>query len=159
MNNDAKNPARRMKPLPWKCGECGEKAIYLERIVYTTDRNYDGRMYALAIPDFEIGRCANCGHRIIPNESAEQIDDALRKKVGLLSPAQISENLAKGHVRMEALAEMLDVPSETIARWIDGCALQTIAQDKLMRLYFNVPAARQFLDAFKSDRAFDSIPA
>jgi DNA-binding transcriptional regulator YiaG len=155
MNNDD-NRAPKTKPQPWRCGECREKAVFLEPVDYSITLNYEGRDYALLVPALPVGTCRHCGYVTIPHRSAVKIDDALVKAAGILTAAEIRGNLLKLQLEPAEVADYLGVDAETVALWADGMRMQSRAQDRLMRLYFELPAVREYSATFLVKRESSS---
>src|SRR5712692_9657094 len=79
------------RPYPWKCGHCGERAVYPSEEVYTTEVVHDGRTYTVTVPDLRLFRCRNCGEVILDTEANRQISQAFRQEAGLLMPEEIRQ--------------------------------------------------------------------
>jgi putative zinc finger/helix-turn-helix YgiT family protein len=97
------------------------------------------------VPKLRVPRCGACGELVFDNDADEQIAEALREKLGLLSAGQIRENRDALGLSQRSLAEHLGVAVETISRWETGALTQTRAMDRYLRVYFGVPAARAAL--------------
>jgi len=80
-------PARN-KPFPRLCPECGQTQVYPAKIPYDAEVKHDGRMYSFQIPALEVNKCAPCGEIFFSNVTDDQISQALREHLGLLSPTQ-----------------------------------------------------------------------
>lgn len=106
---------------------------------------HDGRLYTVEIPRLRVPRCAACGELVLENDADEQIAQALREQIGLLSGEQIRANREELGLSQRNLAEHLGVAVETISRWENGVLTQTRAMDRYLRVYFGVPAARAAL--------------
>jgi putative zinc finger/helix-turn-helix YgiT family protein len=107
---------------------------------------HDGRSYSLLIPHLEILECSSCGARSLPEPAHRRITDALREKAGLLMPGEIRKNRKAHGLSQEELAKYLKVAKETVCRWEGGGQIQQRAMDLLLRLFFNVPQVRAWLD-------------
>lgn len=143
MNNE--NDSRKIRPFPWKCGRCRQREIYPSEGEYTTEIVHDGRSYTVTVPSLRTYRCRNCGEVVLDTEADEQITQAFRRQVGLLTPEEIRQNRKKLGLTQEELAERLSVAEATLSRWENGWQIQQRSLDKLMRLFFELPEARQFL--------------
>jgi putative zinc finger/helix-turn-helix YgiT family protein len=82
---------------------------------------------------------------VLDIEASKQISQAFRRQAGLLTPEQIRHNRKKLGLTQEELAERLSVAEATLSRWENGWQIQQRCLDKLMRLFFELPEARQFL--------------
>jgi putative zinc finger/helix-turn-helix YgiT family protein len=134
------------KPFPWKCGHCGERAIFREKVYYETEIALDiGELHIIAIPDLIAPKCRNCGRMIFDDPVNRRITNALREQVGLLKPAQIRAGREALGLTQEQLAAKLRIASATVSRWETGAQVQQRALDLLMRLYFGLSEVRSAL--------------
>jgi putative zinc finger/helix-turn-helix YgiT family protein len=138
-------PHSKAKPFPWRCPECGKKEVRPATVAHTSQIKHDGRLYTVEIPSLRVPRCAACGELVFDNDADEQIAQALREQLGLLSGEQIRTNREELGLSQRNLAEHLGVAVETISRWENGALTQTRAMDRYLRVYFGVPAARAAL--------------
>ncbi len=138
-------PPSQGKPFPWRCPECGKKAVQLASVQHTSQIKHDGRLYTVKIPALRVPRCGDCGELVFDNDADQQIAQALRVQLGLLSTDQIRKNREDLGLSQRVLAEHLGVAVETISRWENGALTQTRAMDRYLRVYFGVPAARAAL--------------
>jgi putative zinc finger/helix-turn-helix YgiT family protein len=133
------------KPFPWQCPECGQKEVRPATVPHVSQIRHDGRLYTVELPALRVPRCKSCGELIFDIDADEQIHQALREQLGLLSPEQIRGNREELGVSQRELAEQLGVAVETISRWENGVLIQTRAMDRYLRLYFGVPQVRAAL--------------
>jgi putative zinc finger/helix-turn-helix YgiT family protein len=142
------------KPFPWRCPECGQKDVRPTCLAYTAEIKHDGRLHAVEIPQLRVPRCEACGELVFDSQADEQIAQALRSQLGLLSAEQIRTNREKLRLSQRQLAEHLAVAAETISGWETGALTQSRAMDRYLRVYFGVPAVRV---ALESNDAFPSL--
>ena len=133
------------RPFPWQCPECGKKEVRPATVPHTSQIKHDGRLYTVEIPMLCVPQCGACGELVFDNDADEQIAQALREQLGLLSGDQIRKNREDLGLSQRSLAEHLGVAVETISRWENGALTQTRAMDRYLRVYFGVPAARAAL--------------
>ncbi len=152
-NGEIKNEPPKSKPFPWRCGACGEKAVQPAVVAYTATPVFEGRKYTLIFPDMEAARCECCGELILPSASHHRITVSLIKAAGLLEPHQIREKMEKLGLSVEEFAEAIGAKKEMVAYWVGGGMLQPKSVDNLMRLYFELPAARAILNDHRSPAA------
>ena len=138
-------PHSQGKPFPWRCPECGKKEVRPATVQHTSQIKHDGRLYRVEIPGLCVPKCGVCGELVFDNEADEQIAQALREQLGLLSGGQIRTNREELGLSQRSLAGQLGVAVETISRWENGALTQTRAMDRYLRVYFGVPAARAAL--------------
>jgi len=135
-----------MKPFPWKCGSCLERALVPAVIDYQAEVGHDGWTYQITIPALHVFRCDRCGSIVLDDEANKKVSEALRQAAGLLSPEQVRRGREKLGLTQKQLAQVLQVHEATLSRWETGGQLQQRSMDRLMRLYFQVPEARRFLE-------------
>lgn len=147
------------KPFPWKCGECGKRAVVEAKGPYTEEIVHDGRAYTVKIPDLVAPQCESCGAMIMDDAANQQISEAFRAEVGLLTPEQIRRNRESLGKTQKQLAAMLGVAEATLCRWETGGQIQQRAMDRLLRLCFGIPAVRAALVDEDRLRGFGGSPA
>lgn len=133
------------RPFPWKCRNCGERAVQPIRVDYATEMEHDGRPYALTVPNLDILECEQCHNRTLPDEAFAQVIAALRAEADLLTPEAIREHRKRLGLTQEEFANYLRVAKETVSRWESGKQIQQRAMNDFMTVFFNVPEAREFL--------------
>jgi len=79
---------------------------------------------------------------VLDDEANDQIMDALRRQVGLLTPQQIRRNRESLGLKQREIAAILGVGESTVSRWETGAQTQQRSLDKLMRLCFAFPDVR-----------------
>lgn len=139
------------RPFPWPCPNCYARTIIPTVIEYTAKVKQDGVIYELHFPAMEVPRCPTCGETIITTAVDEQINDALRAKLRLLTPIQIRAGIEKLGLKQQEFAERLGVAPETISRWVNGALIQSRAMDNLLRLFFALPEVRDMLRGGSQD--------
>src|SRR5947209_8733651 len=127
------------KAFPWRCGKCLKDEVYPETMPYTIEVKHDGRLYHLEIPQITIPKCRACDELVFSNSVDDQILQALRAHVRLLTPQQIKEGRTALGLKKRDLAKRLGVAAETISRWERGGLIQSRAMDNFLRVYFAVP--------------------
>jgi putative zinc finger/helix-turn-helix YgiT family protein len=148
------------KPFPWKCGHCGDRAIFREKVYYETEIALDiGEFHTVAIPDLFVPKCRKCGEMILIDAANRRITDALREQVGLLKPLQIRAGREALGLTQEQLAAKLRIASATVSRWETGAQVQQRALDLLMRLYFGLSEVRSALADEERARTLGEVAA
>jgi ribosome-binding protein aMBF1 (putative translation factor) len=142
----------REKPFPRRCPECGKADVQPATIAYDAEVKHDGRLYAFAIPQLQVNQCGACGEVLFGNVADDQISQALREHLVLLSPEQIHDALGALGLKQKDLAERIGVAAETISRWMSGTQIQSRAMDNLMRLFFAFDAVRAALPSTHPDK-------
>lgn len=128
-----------------KCSTCNERTVALVTIPYDTLIFHDGKHYDIHVPDLMTPKCANCGQLYFDQESSEQVNRALRAKVGLMQPDEIRQTRETLNLEPQAIAEMLCIPISIYASWEEGGFLPLRSQDRLLRLVLERPEVRQQL--------------
>jgi putative zinc finger/helix-turn-helix YgiT family protein len=142
---------RRDRPFPWRCAKCLKEEVYPETIPYAPEIKHDGRLYRIEIPQLRVPKCRACGELIFSNSVDDQIMQALRVHLRLLTPEQIRSRRVALGLKKKQLAERLGVAAATISRWESGLLIQTRAMDNYLRVYFAVPEARAVLQGAGQD--------
>jgi putative zinc finger/helix-turn-helix YgiT family protein len=143
--------AAKPRPFPWLCINCFTPTVVPTVIDYTAKVKQDGVIHELHLPGIEVPRCQTCGQLTVTTEVDEQVSDALRARLRLLTPAQMRKGIENLGLKQQELAERLGVAAETISRWLHGALIQSRAMDNLLRLYFAVPEVREVLQGANQD--------
>jgi putative zinc finger/helix-turn-helix YgiT family protein len=133
------------RPFPWPCPACLEGQVRPVVIPYTANIKHDGVLHSVHLPEFEVPRCQACGELVFTNHADEQISNALRARLRLLTPEQIRAARKALGLEQKELATRLGVAKETISRWETGALIQSRAMDNLLRLFFHLPEVRKAL--------------
>jgi putative zinc finger/helix-turn-helix YgiT family protein len=141
----------RSRPFPWPCSNCLTRTVVPTVTAYTARVKHDGIVHELHFPALEIPRCQTCGETYTTAAVDDQISDALRSHLRLLTPAQIRKGIEQLGLKQQEVAERLGVAAETISRWVNGALIQSRAMDNLLRLFFGVPEVRKVLQGAKQD--------
>ncbi len=139
---DACSQGKAGRPFPWFCPECGKKAVWRTTVPYTTRVRHDDELYAVDVPGLRVPRCEACGEVIFDIEADEQISQALRTQLGLLSPDDIRSGRERLALGRQDLAKHLGVAAATVSEWEEGLAIQSRAMDRFLRVYFQSPEGR-----------------
>ncbi len=140
------------RAFPCKCRNCGNQAVRPVVVDYATEMEHDGRLFALTVPHLEILECEACQNRTLPDEALERVLAELRVKAGLMTPEEIRAYRKRLGLTQEDLAKFLRLAKETVSRWESGKQIQQLAMNDFMDVFFNVPAARDYLGAKRGMR-------
>ena len=121
------------KPYPRFCGECGQERVTPRQLFYNAKIKHDGQLYQFLIEALPIDQCESCGEQWFTLDTDEALQAGLRKHLGLLSPDEIVKRLQELGLSHTAFARRIGVPSETLAHWLSGHAVQNRMMDDLMR--------------------------
>lgn len=141
----AREMAGRDKPYPRRCPECWEPVLRPAVIAYDAEVRHDGCLHKLHIADLQVDRCDACRQVVFTNRTDEQISQALREQLGLLSPEEIRNRLAELGLLPEHFGARIGVPVETVANWLCGAQVQSRAMDNLMRVFLDFDDVRAAL--------------
>ncbi len=139
------------RPFPWPCSDCSTLTVVPTVMDYAAKVKHDGVIYDLHLPSLEVPRCQTCGETYTTPAVDEQVSDALRSRLHLLTPAQMRKGIERLGLQQRELAERLGVAAETISRWVNGALIQSRAMDNLLRLYFALPEVREVLGGANQD--------
>lgn len=137
-----------MKPFPWKCGACRERAVGPATLdSYTAELDHDGRTYLVTVRQFPVARCERCGAIVLDEAGNRRLSEALRATVGLLQPHEVRAGREGLGLTQRELAGYLQIADATLSRWESGAQIQQRSMDRLLRGFFSVREFRQFLGA------------
>lgn len=142
------------RPFPWRCGSCDKKEVYRTPTPYQATIKYEGRPYDVEISDLELPKCRECGEVVFDNHAGHQINQALRKQLGLLLPDQIRTGRTKLGLNQGDFAAQLGVAKESVSRWETGALTQSRVVDRQIRLFFEFPAVRETLSQLQQGDVF-----
>lgn len=137
--------SRIVKPYPWKCGRCRQRAVKPAIVDYSTTIEQDGRTYEVAVPQLPVARCETCGDIVLDDEANERISETFRALLALLTPAQIRQNRERLGLSPQQLADALGIAEAALSRLEAGGQIQPRALDRLLRLYFGCEQVRTVL--------------
>jgi hypothetical protein len=68
-----------MKNTPRKCMHCRERSVIQTKLpLYERELEHDGRKYAVALKEFEVLQCQNCGALVLDDAADDRLSEALR---------------------------------------------------------------------------------
>jgi len=145
------------RPFPWKCPVCLKHEVFPDRIPYTAEIKHDGVLHSVHLPSLEVPRCRSCGELLFDDRADDQINDALRLQLRLLTPTQIRTGREDLGLSPSELAQRMGIAEATISRWETGALIQSRAMDNLLRLYFALPEVRKVLRGADQDPALGAV--
>ena len=115
------------------CPQCAADAV-------TTFRHYDTFRYGSGESAVDLSvnlplrRCGSCGFEFLDDEAERLKHEAVCEHLGVLSPSAIRQ-IRKSHgMTRAAFAEVTGLGEATLNRWENGILVQTLANDRYMRL-------------------------
>jgi putative zinc finger/helix-turn-helix YgiT family protein len=127
------------------CPSCHEGNLEEDKRDFTTQTG-DGR--ELLVKNLKARTCNKCGESIFPRESLDQIEAALVKAMGTLTPEQVEKFVSMTGLREDELCECLGLGAKTIYRWRRGAQRPSKSLSILLGIVAHNP---QVLDWVKSD--------
>jgi putative zinc finger/helix-turn-helix YgiT family protein len=134
-----------VRPFPWKCATCRERAVQPIVVDYTTEMEHDGRSYPVTVPGLAILKCQKCQAQVLTDDAYSRLTDAFRRQVGLLSPAEVRQKRKDLGLSQQELADYLQVAMATVSRWETGSQIQQRSLDCFLRAFFELRELREFL--------------
>lgn len=116
------------------CDEC--KTGKLRQIIEPYKTKYtdaQGEARDLTVDRVTSYRCDNCDNEILDDSAMQQIEDARRNALGLLSATEICQLRRDLRKTQREMSELLGIGEKTYCRWETG-SFQTEAFDRYLRL-------------------------
>lgn len=135
---------------PRRCVNCKQKALEPSSIEFRTEVKHENALHEVFVPDLPCEKCTNCGFVLLDEDADARVHEVLRQQLRLLPAATLTNCRNQLKVSQKRLAELCGFAPESVSRWESG-TLQSRSTDRLFRLYFGVPQARQFLERLESD--------
>jgi DNA-binding transcriptional regulator YiaG len=131
---------RPSEPFPHICPECGATAVYPETTNYRTAFKYEGQLHEFEAPNVTLNKCRDCGGTILPNTALDQITEAFRRHVNLLTAEEIRGGLAKLQLSQKDFAERIGAAPKSVSDWLANLRFQPRSLDRMMRSFFKSAA-------------------
>ena len=157
-SHKTKRPIAAERPFPRRCRHCGKQEVHLATIEYTAEVRHDGRLHTFTIPELKLPMCGACGERIFTEQVDDQINDALRAHLKLLTPEQIREGIKRVGLSQKEFASRVGIAEATLSRWLNRSQIQNRAMDNLLRAFFASPKLRAALCGEAQDPRFGLPP-
>lgn len=124
------------QPFSPKCWKCKRPDVARATIPYTLEAAHDGLTYHVEIPGLIVPKCGNCGTLVFDSLANSQVDDAIRRTVGILAPEEIRAGREHLGYSPQQLAVALGVGSSLLLAWENGERFQPLEVDTSMRRLF-----------------------
>jgi putative zinc finger/helix-turn-helix YgiT family protein len=118
---------------------------------------YDGAIRHVPVVQMPEWHCAACEVATLHDDSDEILQDALRKHMRLLRPTELRTARESLGLKQKELADLTGCASESLSRWETGAVLQSRAYDRLLRIFFHLPEARELLADLELDPTLGSM--
>ncbi len=145
------------KPFPWRCARCRQKDVYPAVVAYRCEVPYEGGTHVVEIPRLRVPQCGNCAELAFGNEASDQISEAVRQHLGLLSAAQIRQGRESLGLSIQELDARLGLGPESVADYENSLRIQSRALDRYLRAFFAVPQLRSVLSDTAKEPQFGSL--
>jgi hypothetical protein len=145
------------RPFPWRCARCRQITVNPEVIAYHCEVPYEGRVHAVVVPQLTVPRCRNCGELAFGNDASDQISEAVRRHLGLLTAEQIRQARQTLGLTIPELDARLGVGPDSIADYEHSLKIQSRALDRYLRAFFAVPQLRAVLSDTAEEPRFGNL--
>ena len=126
-------------PIPtentaYACPQCGEKgAVTTSPYLYTFCYGSGEPTVDLTV-ELPLRRCSSCEFEFLDDEAERLEHEAICQHLGVLSPTEI-ERIRRSHDMTRAVfAQVTGLGEATLNRWENGIKIQTLANDRYLRL-------------------------
>lgn len=134
-----------------KCHGCGKPLERRFAPPRVETMKYDGARHEVLVEGMPQWQCDACAITLTDDDSDTVVQDCLRRHIGLLTAAEIREARTVLGLTQAQLAELVGCAAESLSRWENGAILQSRSYDRLLRIFFHLPAARDLLRAVGND--------
>ena len=115
------------------CPQCAAKAIMTSRHHHTFRYGSGDSAVDLSV-NLPLRRCGSCEFEFLDDEAERLKHEAVCEHLGVLSPSAI-RRIRKSHgMTRAAFAEVTGLGEATLNRWENGIVVQTLANDRYVRL-------------------------
>lgn len=128
--------------FPWPCSECGKLDVWPTTIAYEAEVKHDGRLHKFDVPKLQVNQCRACNEIYFASAADEQISQALRDHLSLLSPREIRKRLDALGLTQKEFGQQIRVAEATISRWLSGTYIQSGSSDASIRMFFELEEAK-----------------
>ena len=132
----------------YTCPQCGDDAVTTFRHRHTFSYGSGESAVGLTV-DLPVRRCGSCEVEFLDDEAERLKHNAVCEYFGVLAPAEIRRIRESYGMSRAAFAQVTGLGEATLNRWENGIMIQTLANDRYLRLLAN-PATMQRLKSFGS---------
>ena len=115
------------------CPQCGADALMTFRH-HDTFRYGSGKSAVDLSVNLPLRQCGSCEFEFIDDEAERLKHDAVCEHLGVLSPSAIRQIRKSYGMTRAAFAEVTGLGEATLNRWENGIIVQTLANDRYVRL-------------------------
>ena len=146
--------AKKRVPKCHGCGKPFERRLAAPRV---EKMKYDGARHEVLIEGMPQWQCDGCRITLTDDESDTVVQDCLRRHIGLLTADEIREARISLGLTQTQLAELIGCAAESLSRWENGAILQSRGYDRLLRIFFHLPIARDLLGLVVPDPSIGRV--
>lgn len=132
-----------------QCPMCDGGVMRDAVLRHTAVMRNDGKQHEVVIENLTVRRCEKCAEILFDNRADDQMQDALRRHLGVLMPAEIASRLERWGLRHREVCADTGIAVETLSRWLQGHVIQSKSSDMLLRAYLSNPTAFRKLTTTK----------
>ena len=133
-HSQSKRPFHSERPFPWRCRHCGEIQVVMATISYDAEVRHDRRVYAFTVQNLSLPICGACGTKVFTEKVDDQINNALRLNLRLLTPEEIRKVLERVNMTQKEAADAWALRKQQLSRWLNEMQIQSRAMDNLLRV-------------------------
>ena len=149
MESRTSTPPMSIENRDYTCPQCGEKGAVTTSLYPHTFCYGSGESTVDLTVELPLRRCSSCEFEFLDDEAERLEHEAICKHLGVLSPTEI-EGIRRGHGMTRAIfAQVTGLGEATLNRWENGIKIQTLANDRYLRL-LALPLNMQMLKRFGS---------
>lgn len=139
-----------------RCPDCDTPAV--TKWHETTFRYGEGDSAVDILVDLPVRVCGACGFEYIDQEGERRKHEALCRHFGVLTPHEIREIRSTRGMSRAAFAELTGLGEATIGRWERGAGIQSLANDRYLRLLGQANGVAHLSTLLRSSHAPEERP-
>ncbi len=133
----------------YTCPQCGEKGGVATSLYPHTFRYGSGESTVDLTVELPLRRCSACEFEFLDDEAERLEHEAICAHLGVLSPKEIRGIREAYDLSRNEFAQVTGLGEATLNRWENGIKIQTLANDRYLRL-LALPLSMQRLKSFGS---------
>ncbi len=142
----------------YACPQCGEKGAVTTSLYPHTFRYGSGESAVDLTVELPLRRCSVCEFEFLDDEAERLEHEAICAHLGVLSPKEIRGIREAYDLSRNEFAQVTGLGEATLNRWENGIKIQTLANDRYLRL-LALPLNMQILKRFGSSAQTSSYSA
>ena len=129
------------------CPQCEEKGAVTTSLYLHTFRYGSGESTVDLTVELPLRRCSSCEFEFLDDEAERLEHEAICAHLGVLSPKEIRGIREAYGLSRNEFAQVTGLGEATLNRWENGIKIQTLANDRYLRLLalpLNMPILKRF---------------